>query len=233
KKQTHRITKKEIRQAHKGNERIDQILDEVAGIRLTLDGISSRGRPAKIRGALVRIVEEIDEADAAWVEFDFYDDVRRLLGASDVYATMNRAALLAFKSKYTVTLYELGCLLAGRRDPTQRFTVEELRRKAGVEEGKYRDWTDLNRKVLLQAKAEIDQLAHFVMTVQEERRGRKVVAVTLGFWRKDEEGMMSAAKELDRPKVGRKARGAGTAEQIIEHPRNVPRDGQGNEAEHG
>ncbi|MGC2857811.1 hypothetical protein ACM64Y_20290, partial [Novispirillum sp. DQ9] len=42
KKQTHRITKKEIRQAHKGNERIDQILDEVAGIRLTLDGISSR-----------------------------------------------------------------------------------------------------------------------------------------------------------------------------------------------
>lgn len=214
KKQTHRITKKEIRQAHKGNERIDQILDEVAGIRLILEGISSRGWPARIRGALVRIVEEADEGDAAWVEFDFYDDVRKLLGASDVYATMNRAALLAFRSKYTVTLYELGCLLAGRRDPTQRFTVDELRRKAGVEDGKYPRWVDLRRFVLDQARVEIDQLAHFVMTVHEERRGRKVVAATLGFWRKDEEGMLEAARELDRSKVGRRARGSGAVEAV-------------------
>jgi len=213
-KQTHRITKKEIRQAHKGNDRIEAILDEVAGIRLTMDGISSRGRPARIRGALVRIVEEADEADSAWVEFDFYDDVRRLLGASDVYATMNRAALLAFRSKYTVTLYELGCLLSGRHDKTQRFTVEDLRRKVGVEDGKYRDWTDFNRFVLQQARTEIDQLAHFLMTITEERKGRKVVAVTLGFWPKDEAGMIEAAKELERHRSGRRARRDGTVEQI-------------------
>lgn len=214
KKQTHRITKKDIRQAHKGNERIEQILDEVAGIRLTLEGISSRGHPARIRGALVRIIEETSDDDASWVEFDFYDDVRRLLGASDVYATLNRAALLAFRSKYTVTLYELGCLLCGRRDPTQTFTVLELRRKAGVEDSKYSDWAQLSRKVLLPARDEINQLAHFVMSIQEHREGRKVVRVTLGFWLKDEEGMMNAARELDRPRVGRKARRNGTVEEI-------------------
>lgn len=213
-KQVHRITKKEIRQAHKGNDRIEAILDEVAGIRLTLNGISSRGRPARIRGALVRIIEENDDADSAWVEFDFYDDVRRLLGASDVYATMNRAALLAFRSKYTVTLYELGCLLCGRRDPTKTFTVEALRTKLGVETGKYSDWAQINRKVLQQARMEIDQLAHFLMTVQEQRRGRKVVSVTLSFWAKDEAGMIEAAKELERHRSGRKARRDGSVERI-------------------
>jgi hypothetical protein len=214
-KQTHRITKAEIRQAHKGNERISQILDEVAGIRLTMDGISSRGRPARVRGALVHIVEETDDSDSAWVEFDFYDDVRSLLGASDVYATMNRAALLAFRSKYTVTLYELGCLLAGRRDPTQRFTVEELRQKLGVEDRKYRDWTDFRRKVLVQAAREIDQLAHFRMSLLEHRRGRKVEAVTLGFWRKDEAGMIEAARELERHRSGRRARRDRTVDQVV------------------
>jgi len=186
----------------------------VAGIRLTMDGISSRGRPARIRGALVHIVEETDEGDSAWVEFDFYDDVRRLLGASDVYATMNRSALLAFRSKYTVTLYELGCLLSGRNCKTQTFSVDDLRRKLGVEEDKYSDWAQFRRKVIQPARTEIDQLAHFVMTVQEQRQGRKVVAVTLGFWPKDEAGMMAAAVELERHRTGRKARLDGTVEQI-------------------
>lgn len=215
-KQTHRITKRDIRQAHKGNERIEQILDEVAGIRLTLEGISSRGHPARIRGALVRIIEETSEDDTSWIEFDFYDDVRRLLGASDVYATLNRAALLAFRSKYTVTLYELGCLLSGRRDPTQTFTVADLRRKVGVEDSKYRDWTDLKRFVLNIAMNEINQLSHFSMTFQEHRKGRAVTAVTLGFWQKDEEGVMAAARELNRPKVGRKARREGTTETLVQ-----------------
>lgn len=205
-KKNHRITKKNIRQAHKGNERIEQILDEVSGIRLTLEGISSRGHPARIRGALVRIIEETNEDDNSWVEFDFYDDVRQLLGASDVYATLNRAALLAFRSKYTVTLYELGCLLSGRRDPTQTFTIDELRRKVGVEDEKYYRWVDLKRFVLHQAKMEVDQLSHFYMTINEHKHGRSIHSVTLGFWLKDEDGIMAAAKELGRPKIGRKTR---------------------------
>lgn len=215
-KQTHRITKKEIRQAHKSNERMEAILEEVAGIRYQMDGISTRGHPARILGALVQITMEKADDDSAWVEFDFYDGVRRLLGASDVYGTMNRAALLAFRSKYTVTLYELGCLLSGRRDPTQTFTVEELRQKVGVEGGKYPRWVDFKRFALQQARTEIDQLAHFVMTVREHRQGRKVVKVTLGFWPKDEAGMIAAAKELERHRTGRKARLNGTVERIAE-----------------
>jgi hypothetical protein len=222
-KQTHSITKKEIRQTHKSNEHIEAILKEVAGIRLTMDGISSRGHPARIISALVRIVMETDEDDCAWIEFNFYDDVRRLLGASDVYGTMNRAALLAFRSKYTVTLYELGCLLCGRRDPTQTLTMEELREKAGVEDGKYPRWVDLKRFMLQRAQSEINQLAHFQMTVVENRRGRKVVSVTLGFWPKDEAGMIEAAKELDQPHTGRKARREKTVERLAAEQKDLRR----------
>jgi len=150
------------------------------------------------------------------VEWEFTEPARHVLQGSDYYARMNRAALLAFDSKYAVTLYELGALMSGRRDPRWHGTIEQLREKLGVEPGKYRDWTDLRRFTIEQAKAEIDQLAHFALTWKEKRRGRKVIEIELYFWPKPADGVDAAAEEVDRPRVGRKARRRGAVDQISE-----------------
>lgn len=216
--QVYRLTKRELRQGHESNDRIGALLDEIISIRFEIPGLSSRGRSAIIKAHLFEeIAEETDDGDRAWVEFEFSRRARTLFGGSQAYAVLNRTALLTFEGKYAVTLYQLGCLYAGRRDPSIRLTVPELRQKLGVPEGKYRDWTDLRRFVLEAAKTEVDQLAHFQVSIKEHREGRAVRAVTLGFWRKSDAGIDAAADELDRPKTGRRARRKGTVEQIAAH----------------
>lgn len=207
--QIYRLTKKELRQGHKSNERITDILTEVIGIRFEIPGLSSRGRAAIIKSFLFEeIVTETDDGDKSWVEFEFSRRARALFGGSEVYAVLNRTALLAFQAKYSVTLYQLGCLHAGRRDPTIRLTMPELRQKLGIPEGTYADFSLIRRFVLDKARAEVDQLAHFQVTIKEHREGRAVRAVTLGFWRKSDDAIDAAADELGKAKPGRKSRRA-------------------------
>ena len=79
--------------------------------------------------------------------------------------------------------------------------------------------------MLLKSKAEIDQLADFTVEWDEVRgsgRGRPVEAVKLTFCPKDPLEQEATAKELDRPKVGRRARRTGSVEQIAaEAPKRI------------
>ena len=212
---THSITKKELRGSHESNDRLPAVLDELMGVKFKLETISARGRHAILTSALIAWnIEETDDDDKAIIEWEFTEPCRRALQGSDYYARMNWAAILSFKSKYAITLYELGALLSGRREPRWHGTVQEFRDKVGIEPGCYRDWSGLRQKVLEQAKAEIDQLAHFTLTWREKRQGLKVIEIELWFWTKDAAGVDAAADELNRPKVGRKARRTGTVEQI-------------------
>jgi hypothetical protein len=134
---------------------------------------------------------------------------------SDYYAAMNRGTLLAFGSRYAVTMYERGCLLTGRRDPRWRGTVDELREVMGVPTGRYRDWAGIREKVVDPAIAEVNQIADFVASYRVEHGPRnKVVVVELWFLPKDPAGRDAAAAELDRSRVGRKARRLGAVEIV-------------------
>jgi len=214
---THRILKKIIRQAHKGNERLSDTLDEVASILLVCETISSRGRAAISRSGLFEdLIEEIEDSDGAWIEYRFNAHARRLFGASKHYADMDSAVLFSFESKYAVTLYELGCLYFKRHTKELEVTVPELRERLGIEKGRYKDYAQFKRRVLKQAKHEIDHLADFTFNWQEIKQGRRIIRVRLQFWKKKPEDIASAADEFKRHKTGRKARRDKTAEKIIE-----------------
>jgi len=216
---SHTITKRELRGSHESNDRLPAVLDELMAVKIKLETISKRGRHAVLTATLVAWnIEETDEDDASVIEWEFTEPCRRVLEGSDYYARMNRAAVLSFRSKYAITLYEMGALLSGRHEPRWHGTVAAFREKLGIEPGIYRDWTGLRQKVLEQAKAEIDQIAHFTLTWREKRQGLKVIEIELWFWRKDAAGVNAAADELNRPRVGRKARREGNAEQIVEPP---------------
>src|SRR3546814_9765441 len=83
------------------------------------------------------------------------------------------------------------------------------------------DWSsDVCSSDLVRAKSksEIDQLADFTVDWEEVRgagRGRPVIAVKLSFNPKDMVDQEMTAQELDRPKVGRRARREGTVDAIV------------------
>ena len=205
--QEHQITKGELRGSHKGSERLVRVLDELQRVLLRIRVKSSRGQDAVLVAPIIaQRIEELDDEARSVVFWSFSEPMRRVMQTSDHYAEMQRQAVLAFESRYSVTLYEYGCLLYRRKHPVWQGSMAELRELLGVPAGTYRDWTDLSRKTLDMAKSEIDHIAPFTLTWRESRRGRAVVAVELRFDPKDPTAVAAAKKELNGTRTGRKAR---------------------------
>ncbi|MET0376298.1 MAG: replication initiation protein [Rhizorhabdus sp.] len=214
----HSITKKELRGSHESNDRLNDTLDELMAVTFKMPTISTRGRDAVLTAALISWnIEETDDDGMATVEWEFSEPARQMLQGSDYYARINRAALLALQSKYAVTVFEIGCLLIGKKNRTWSGGLEELREKLGVPHHAFRNFADLRRFVLKPTKAEIDQIAHFTFDWVEKRapgRGRRITEVELCFTPKRSPAVNAAAAELERPRIGREARRDGTVEHL-------------------
>jgi len=210
------ITKRELRGSHKGNERLHDVLDEVQRTLIRIETISPAGRHAvEVAPVPTRRIEETDDADSAIVWFQFSEAARIAMQGSNHYARLNRAAVLAFESRYSVTLYERGAMLCGCQNRIWRGTVAELRALLGVPPDTYPNWTDLKRFTVDRAVAEVNHLSHFTVTVGERRQGRRVTEVTLAFEPKSPAAMDAAADELNASRIGRKARRRGQVETVL------------------
>ena len=205
--QEHQITKGELRGSHQSNDRLGRVLDELQRVLLRIRVKSPRGHDAVLVAPIVaQRIEELGDDARSVVFWRFSEPMRRVMQASDHYAELHRQTVLALESRYSVTLYEYGCLLYRRQHPTWQGSMVELRELLGVPAGTYRDWTDLSRKTLDMAKSEIDHIAPFTLSWRESRRGRAVVAVELRFEPKEPEAAAVARAELDDARSGRKAR---------------------------
>ena len=65
------------------------------------------------------------------------------------------------------------------------------------------------------ALMEVNALSDFTITVVPEKTGRRVTGILIGWGAKDIEGRKAAYAELQRPRVGRKARITGTVEEML------------------
>ena len=213
------ITKKELRGSHKGNERIQPVMDELLRVIVRIRTTSKKGRPAIMSQSLMAsCIEEMAEDGMSVVEFQFSESFKRVIKRSDYYARVNLGVMLALQSRYALTLYDLGCLIINRQNRFVTMPIEELRRRLGVPEGTFKNFAEFRRDVLMKSKAEIDQLADFTVEWDEVRgsgRGRPVQSVSLKFRPKDEDLQEETAKELERPKVGRRARRDGSVEAFV------------------
>lgn len=73
-------------------------------------------------------------------------------------------------------------------------------------------WNDTNRFALKPAISEINQTSRLKLTATPRKVGRTVASVTISWEEKPLDQKRETKRELDRPKVGRKARQNGTAE---------------------
>lgn len=221
----HRMRKADIRRGHKGNERIVDMLEELHRTLFAEDDKSWRGKRATRRFSLIQASwEEVEDGDkeTGWIEWQFTPDARRLIQESQTYAVMNRQAVLGFRSAYSLKLYEQGALRLHRRMPVWKVDMVGLRAALGIELEKYKDFAQLRRKVLLVAKAEIDQLAHFTVEWDEVRQGRAVVEIVFRFSPKDAPAQIQAIDENARHSSGRGARRDGEVDQVVSDENWVP-----------
>jgi Initiator Replication protein len=215
----HKMRKADIRRGHKSNDRIVDMLNELHSVLFAVDDKSWRGAKATRRFSLLQNsweeAEDAEGSETGWIEWEFTPDARRLIQESETYAVLNRQAVLGFRSAYALKLYEMGALRIHRRQTTWRGDMTALRAALGIAPEIYKDFAQLRRKVLLVAKAEIDQLAHFKMEWREIRQGRAVAEVEIIFLAKDAPEQIETVAELDRHSAGRNARRDRTAELIV------------------
>ncbi len=212
----HTITKSELQQAHQTTARVQDVMDELMGTFLRVRVTDEEGRPEVLSGAIVsdHKIAVADDAKAR-VQWRFSEAMREVMRRSDHYAELRTQIVAALESRYSVTLYELGCAHYRRRHPVWTGTIDDFRAVLGVP-NTYRDWTDIRRRTLDAARAELDHLAPFTLSWREVRRGRAVERVEIVFTAKDVQARADAEVELQRSRVGRKARRMETVDRVVE-----------------
>jgi plasmid replication initiation protein len=150
-------------------------------------------------------------------KYRFDPEMIELIRESGQFAKLDLLVLWSMRSKYAMSLYEL---IAKRFNLTgvnrQRWLVEKFRELIGVPNDKYPRFGELNKHVLKPTVDEINFLVpQFSIKLDFEKRNRKVVFVTLTWWRKSIDEYDRARRELDRPKVGRKARQKGQVNETF------------------
>jgi plasmid replication initiation protein len=202
---THCIAKADLRGNHEGGERladsIDRLMRTIVRVRVVQDA-----RPAVMKVTLLSRTTEHDDA-AGLLYYKFDEDLRRIILDSRVFGRLRKEVMFAFTSKYALALYEIG---EKRRNMqfkwSEVFDLGELREPLGVKPDELTTFGNFNAWCLKPAAGEVNGLADFSVAFQAVKVGRKVTAVQLCWWRKNEDELRKAFAEVQRHRVGRRAR---------------------------
>ena len=206
---------RELRGLHDSNDRIRPSLRRFQQTLVAARLPNGKTRTVQLLGATD--MDEEDREDGILV-YDFHPKLIELLRDSELYARMQMKVIAAFSSKYALSLYEVvAARIQMKHKSSETVDVETLRMWLGVEIGKLKTWSDLRRMAIEPAVKEVNALSPFEVAIEPVRRGRKVIEVHLSWAKKEplSPSEQAAAREVNRAKLGRKARLSGTAEKVI------------------
>lgn len=207
---------RELRGQHDSNDRLRVCLRKLQQTLVSAKMPDGSARTVQMLGGTDM---DDDERADGMLKYDFHRKLVPLLRDSEVYARMEVKVLSAFTSKYALGLYEVLASKVNMRRQSEIVDVDSLRQWLGVEQGKLNRWPDFNRFALKPAVKEVNGLSPFSVEADPIKRGRKVVQVRLSWAKKEpfSPAEQAAAREVNRVKVGRKARLSGSAEKIVPH----------------
>lgn len=163
----------------------------------------------------LRVGGQSDDTGELYIKWWFGRTFRRIASESNHWAIIDRQTVYALRSKFSILLFQHVSSLVNLHHITSKtFTVDEIRAVLGVEGTKLTRFADLRRFAIEPAIEEISQLSRFTVTASPEKVGRSVRRVTISWQLKDD--LRTTRRELDQPKVGRKARRDQTVETITD-----------------
>lgn len=112
--------------------------------------------------------------------YAYSPELRQLLHNPSMYARLDLGLQRRFYSKYALALWELCAdYLGAKRDygETSWIPLDQFRKLMGLKNGEYSDFRDLSKRVIGCATTEINDVSDFRVTVEYQRRGRKIMAL--------------------------------------------------------
>ena len=151
---------------------------------------------------------DMDEGNGR-LRYKFDDEFRKIVEKSNLYAILDYRAGLAMSSRYAHRLHEMISFRAARQRQIERFTVEELRARLGVQTGKLARWSDFKKYSLDVAIDEVNQSSRFRVSFRITKRERRKTTEVELTW-EVKEVLEDAKKEQEAHSVARKGRRAET-----------------------
>lgn len=201
----------ELRGLHKGNERITPSLEALQKTLVRARLSNGVRRTVQLLGSTD--IEDEDRPNGM-LKYRFDPALVELLRQSSIFAKLELKVIANFSSKYALALYEAVCRRVNMQGCVQEFSLEEFRELLRVPEGKLERFPDLNRKAIQPALLEVNGMADFQVSLLPRKRGNRVAGIILAWGWKDKAGRLEAFAEVNRPRVGRKARLRGEVEAV-------------------
>lgn len=189
---------------HKGYEMVEEAIIALMQTILTIKLPEGKTRRVQFLGG-----NDLDDVDrpAGVLNYSFDKRLVEILKDSAIWGKIALPVLMAFSSKYSVSLYENVAQWTGLSHKTyQDMSLDEFRSLLGVESNKYPAFGALNKHVIKHVVLEMNALAPFSVTILPVKTGKKVTSIRVGWWPKSKDEMDAAWQELNRSKIGRKAR---------------------------
>jgi len=199
---------------HKGYEMVEEAIEALMRTLLVMRLPDGKMRRVQFLGG-----NDLDDPDrpAGVLTYSFDKRLIEVLNDSTIWGKIALPVLMAFTTKYAVSLYENLAQFANlSKKIHQDYSLDEFRELLGVPPGRYKSFGELNLHVIKLAVSEVNALAPFGISVLPIKQGKKVVQIRVGWWAKDTAALQDASNEMNRSKVGRKARLAGTVERVHE-----------------
>ena len=203
----------ELRHNHNGNDRVEDTIEKLMRTiarckmpdgsitRFQLLGGNNMGDPTRPRGEMT------------------YSFDKRLVAAvkdSISFGKLEIAVMAAFNSKYALALYEhVSRRINLRHKYHEEYTVDELREILDVQPGQLKAFGNLKQRAIVPALDEVNLWAPFKVSIAYRKTGQRVTNVTLHWFWKDHDGRRVAREELEKTKIGRKARLSGVTEKVV------------------
>lgn len=208
-----RIDLSKLRNNHNSNERVEDTIEKLMRTiarckmpdgsitRFQLLGGNNMGDPTRPRGELT------------------YSFDKRLIAAvkdSISFGKLEIAVMAAFSSKYSLALYEHVARRVNLRNRySEDYTVEQLREVLDVQPHQLKAFGNFKQRALTPALEEVNLWAPFNVSVAYKKTGQRVTHVSVHWLWKDKEGRKATYDELEKSKIGRKARSKGLKETVV------------------
>ena len=155
---------------------------------------------------------DMDEGNGQ-LRYQFDAEFRKVIEKSDLYAVLDYRAGLAMSSRYAHRLHEMIAFRAGREKQVQRFTVEDLRSRLGVQTGKLQTWSNFRKDALDRAIEEVNQSSRFIVSYRITKRiKRAIVEIELAWQVKPDQG--ETKREQAAHSLARRGRRSEAKERI-------------------
>lgn len=199
---------------HKGYEMVEEAIIALMQTILTVRLADGKTRRVQFLGG-----NDMDDPDrpAGVLTYSFDRKLVEILRDLSIWGKINLPVLMAFSSKYSLSLYENVAQWSGLTRLTfKEMDLNEFRALLGIEEQKYPAFGALNKHVIKPVLTEINALAPFSTSVLPIKTGKKVTHIRIGWWTKSKDEADKAWREVNRSKVGRKARIGRAVVQVVD-----------------